>query len=123
MFEKDIAKLEFIIEKIEDLFSYKKEFFTVDDLLNSPLGYDATLMCLLQIGETFNKLSENFIEKYGKNLPIKEAYDVRSFIAHDYEGVKREIIEHIIKDELKELEKRIRIIISELKMSNTASTF
>ena len=118
MFEKDIAKLEFIIEKIEDLFSYQKEFLTVEDLLNSPLGYDATLMCLLQIGETLNKLSDSFIEKYGKGLPIKESYDVRSFIAHDYEGVKREIIENIIKSELKELKQKIGRIISELKTDN-----
>jgi uncharacterized protein with HEPN domain len=40
-------------------------------------------MCLFQIGETLHKLRD---ESYAHKLPIKGTYDVRNFIAHDYEG-------------------------------------
>ena len=40
------------------------------------MGYDTTLMLLLQIGETLNKLKDT---KYANKLPIKDASDLRNF--------------------------------------------
>ena len=37
----------------------------------SRLGFDATNMCIMQIGETLNKLSSDIQKNYPK-LPIKE---------------------------------------------------
>lgn len=68
------------------------------------MGYDATLMSLLQIGETLNKLRE---EPFAEKLPIKGTYDVRNFIAHDYEGVNKMIIEDIIRTQLPKLKQII----------------
>jgi len=91
---KSIEKLKFILEKIDDLLLFKSKFKTIEDLLNDKMEYDATLMVLLQIGETFNKLKDSSL---ADKLPIKGAYDVRNFIAHDYEGVNKAIIEDIIR--------------------------
>ncbi len=97
-------KLNFILEKIDDIESFKQRFKTIEDLLNDTMGYDATLMCLLQIGETLNQLRD---ESYALQLPIKGTYDVRNFIAHDYEGVNKIIIENIIRLELPKLQETI----------------
>jgi uncharacterized protein with HEPN domain len=97
-------KLDFIIEKIEDIESFKARYKSIEDLLNDVMGYDATLMSLLQIGETLNKLRE---ETFADKLPIKGTYDVRNFIAHDYEGVNKMIIEDIIRIQLPKLKQTI----------------
>ena len=98
---KSVEKLEFILEKIEDISLFRKKFKSIEDLLNDRMGYDATLMALLQIGETLNKLKES---SYSDHLPIKGAYDVRNFIAYDYEGVNKMIIEDILRRFIPELE-------------------
>lgn len=69
------------------------------------MGYDATLMCLLQIGETLNKLENNYDELQKED--IKGSYDVRNFIAHDYEGVNKSLIEGIIRFHLPKLKEVI----------------
>lgn len=95
-------KLDFIVEKIDDIESFKARYKSIEDLLNDVMGYDATLMSLLQIGETLNKLRD---ESFAEKLPIKGTYDVRNFIAHDYEGVNKMIIEDIIRTQLPKLNK------------------
>lgn len=97
-------KLDFILEKIDDIESFKARYKSIEDLLNDVMGYDATLMSLLQIGETLNKLRE---ETFADKLPIKGTYDVRNFIAHDYEGVNKMIIEDIIRIQLAKLKQTI----------------
>ena len=97
-------KLDFIVEKIDDIESFKARYKSIEDLLNDVMGYDATLMSLLQIGETLNKLRE---ETFADKLPIKGTYDVRNFIAHDYEGVNKMIIEDIIRTQLPKLKQTI----------------
>lgn len=97
-------KLDFIVEKIDDIESFKARYKSIEDLLNDVMGYDATLMSLLQIGETLNKLRD---ESFAEKLPIKGTYDVRNFIAHDYEGVNKMIIEDIIRTQLPKLKQII----------------
>lgn len=62
----------------------------------------------MQIGETLNKIcSEDLKEK----LQIKGAYDVRNFIAHDYEGVDLALIENIIRNMIPKLKRTIKNIL------------
>ncbi len=111
--QSDKEKLKFILEKIEDLLSYKDEFKSIEALLNSKIGFDASNMCIMQIGETLNKLTPQLQEKY-TNLPIKESYLTRNYIAHDYEGVNKLIIEMIIREQLPKLSHDIHTILKEL---------
>lgn len=94
-FMSDRKRIEFILEKIEDIETFISKFDTVYSLLNDKMGFDATLMCLLQIGETLNKL-ENEYDTLDKD-DIKGAYNVRNFIAHDYEGVNKSLVENIVR--------------------------
>jgi len=100
----DTPRLEFILEMIEDI-----EYIIADDgsttkALESRKSKHALLMCLLQIGETLNKIESPNLQK---QLPIKGAYDVRNFIAHDYEGVNLALIEKILRSLIPELKKTI----------------
>ena len=105
----DIKRIKFIIEKIEDIESFINKFNSVVSLLDDKMGFDATLMSLLQIGETLNKL-ENEYETIDKN-DIKGAYDVRNFIAHDYEGVNKSLIEAILRNHIPKLKESLTKII------------
>ena len=103
-------KLHFILEKIDDIKSFRSRYSGINELLNDTMGYDATLMSLLQIGETLHKLRD---EEYASKLPIKGTYDVRNFIAHDYEGVNKVLIEDIVRTHLPKLEETILSLLNE----------
>jgi uncharacterized protein with HEPN domain len=47
-------------------------------------GQKALLMCLKQIGESLNKIKAPVILSAFDPRDIKGAYDMRTFIAHDY---------------------------------------
>lgn len=96
----DISRLEFIIEMIEDIEFIIKENHSITKALDSRIGKHALLMCLMQIGETLHKIQD---ENVKKRLPIKGSYDVRNFIAHDYEGVDLGLIDNILRYLIPEL--------------------
>ena len=60
-------------------------------------------MHLTSIAEQFNKLSQaaeyEILNQFDKD-DLKGSYDVRNYIAHDYEGINLSVIEHIIRDKL-----------------------
>jgi uncharacterized protein with HEPN domain len=112
--KSDATRLPFAIEKIDDIFEYKQQYKSIESLLNSKLGFDATNMCIMQLGETLNKLSVQIQEKY-MELPIKESYLTRNYIAHDYEGVNKHIIEMIIREQLPLLKEQLQNILIELE--------
>ena len=72
-------------------------------LLDEKRSRASLLMHLTSIAEQFNKLAEDaefeILSKFDKN-DLKGTYDVRNYIAHDYEGVNLGVIEHIIRDKL-----------------------
>jgi uncharacterized protein with HEPN domain len=73
-------------------------------------------MHLIAIAEQFNKLkNENEFEllsKFDKN-DLKGSYDVRNFIAHDYEGINLVIVEMVIREKLPHLKETILNLINE----------
>ena len=99
----DISRLEFILEMIEDIEYTIEENTSLPRALENRIGKHALLMCLMQIGESLNKIESPSLKE---KLPIKGAYDVRNFIAHDYEGVDTGLIENVL-----------RYLIPELKMT------
>ena len=96
----DSSRLEFIMEMIEDIEFIVKESGSLTEALQSRIGKHALLMCLMQIGETLHKIED---EKIRKKLPIKGSYDVRNFIAHDYEGIDLGLIDNILRYLIPEL--------------------
>ena len=104
----DISRLEFILEMIEDIEYTIKENASLSKALENRIGKHALLMCLMQIGESLNKIQD---ESLKKELPIKGAYDVRNFIAHDYQGVDLDLLENILRHLIPELKMTIQKIL------------
>jgi len=71
------------------------------------------LMHLTSMAEQFSKLSDEaefeILCQFDKN-DLKGSYDVRNYIAHDYEGVNLSVIEHIIRDKLPKIKQIIETI-------------
>ena len=104
----DTSRLEFILEMIEDIEYTIEENHTLKKSLTNRIGKHALLMCLMQIGESLNKIEDEVLKD---KLPIKGAYDVRNFIAHDYEGVDIGLIENILRYLIPELKMTIEEIL------------
>jgi len=100
----DISRLEFILEMIEDIEFTISENGSLTKALYNRIGKHALLMCLMQIGETLHKIKDKNIRE---QLPIKGSYDVRNFIAHDYEGVDLGLIDNILRYLIPELKVKI----------------
>jgi uncharacterized protein with HEPN domain len=76
----------------------------------------AILMHLLQIGETLNtiyKKNPDLIVEFDLSEEVKGAYNIRNFIAHDYEGVNLAIVESVIRESLPVLKNKIKKIKNE----------
>ena len=101
----DISRLEFILEMIEDIEYTIEENTSLPKALENRIGKHALLMCLMQIGESLNKIQDETLKK---ELPIKGAYDVRNFIAHDYQGVDLDLLENILRHLIPELKMTIK---------------
>ncbi len=107
-------RLEVILKKIEFIETICEEDGSITTALKDEKRSRASiLMHLTSIAEQFNKLSENaefeILSKFDKN-DLKGSYDVRNYIAHDYEGINLSVIEHIIRDKLP----KIKIIIESI---------
>ena len=71
------------------------------------------LMHLTSIAEQFDKLLHNGeleILSYFEKQDIKGSYDLRNFIAHDYEGIDLYIVEDVVNERLPIIKKSIRKI-------------
>ena len=110
--KSDLERLTFVLEKINDIENYKEKYTKVSLLLSDKMGVDASLMCLLQIGETLNKLHNEY-DLLDKS-DIKGSYDVRNFIAHDYMGIDLGFIEAIIRERIPILKTIIESIIKQI---------
>ena len=104
----DTSRLEFIVEMIEDIEFIISESGSLKKALDNRIGKHALLMCLMQIGETLHKVKD---EEIRKELPIKGSYDVRNFIAHDYEGVDLGLIDNILRYLIPELKMTIVVLL------------
>jgi uncharacterized protein with HEPN domain len=100
------VKLEFVLSMIDDIEYILSKTNSITEVLNDRIYKPAILMSLLQIGETLNKVetTNTKLSEYTRG-----AYNVRNFIAHDYEGVNLSIIEHILRELLQPLKDEIQI--------------
>ncbi len=99
--DKDIERLKTILEKIEDIEKISKKSIT-KALNDKTLSRPAILMHFIAIAEQFDKLKKNsskLLEEFDKN-DLQGSYNIRNFIAHDYEGVNLSIIELTISERL-----------------------
>ena len=102
--EKALSRIEAIEKKIGFIQNIVNEYgSTTAALEDEEKGRAAILMHLTSIAEQFDKLlhsGELEILSHFEKQDIKGSYDLRTFIAHDYEGVDLYIVEEVIDKRL-----------------------
>ena len=115
MSKSQLAKIAFILEMMENIEMVIERHGSITKALEDTLeARAAILMYLMQIGETLKKIELTLLQKYDLEVEMKGAYDVRNFIAHDYDGVNIIVIEDIIRTNLPILKSRIEMMLDDL---------
>lgn len=113
---RGIERIETIGKKIRYIQSIVEKYGGIDNALaDEESGRAAILMHLTSIAEQFDKLMKNgefeILSHFDKE-DIKGSYDLRTFIAHDYEGVDLYIVEDVIRQRLPVIAERVERILS-----------
>ena len=96
--KSDEAKIEFIIEMLENIDKIVSRHNGVVNALEDFEGQMAILMAVAQVGETLNKLDNEFLKKCDLLEDKEGAYYTRNYIVHNYDGVDLYLIEDLIKN-------------------------
>jgi len=102
--QKALSRIEIIKKKIEFIYNIVKEKGSVIQALEDEQNARASiLMHLTSIAEQFDKLlhsGELDVLTNFEKQDIKGSYELRNFIAHDYEGIDFHIVEDVIVERL-----------------------
>lgn len=102
--QRALSRVENIAKKISFIDNIVKEKGSVIEALEDEQNARAAiLMHLTAIAEQFDKLlhsGELDILAHFEKEDIKGSYELRNFIAHDYEGIDFHIVEEVIKKRL-----------------------
>ena len=117
MSKEPMSKIYLILEKIEYIEQIISQNSITEALADAVTTRPAILMHLTAIAEQFNNLkkeNESFL-KYFDEKDVKGMYDVRTYIAHEYEGVNLAIVEWIIRHGLPKFKLQCQDIIENEK--------
>ncbi len=113
----DISKVKLnlyaLLDSIEKIENYSKDFDSAEEFYNDVKSFDATMMQFVVIGETISRLDERFKQEYN-NIPWKKIKNFRNIIAHDYFGIDADEIWSIITFHLLPLKENIASILENL---------
>ena len=104
MSKESISKIYLILEKIEYIEQIiENNGGIVNSLEDNVILRPAILMHLTAIAEQFNKLRQEHADDILSAFDaqdLKGIYDVRTYIAHEYDGVNLAIVEWIVRNGL-----------------------
>src|SRR3989344_8840596 len=98
--------LSHIVEAIKKINKYTKGL-RKEEFLEKDIVQDAVVRNIEIIGEAVKNLPREFKEKH-KDPPWKDIAGMRDRIVHFYFGIDLQLVWNTIKDDIPELEKRIR---------------
>ena len=123
MSREKISKIHLVLEKIgyiEEVIKYKGNISLA--LSDIAVSRAAILMHLAAISEQFDKLKKSnsieILSEFDKD-DLKGLYGIRTYIAHDYEGVNLAIIEWVLRYGLPKLKKQCEIVIERFGEKNS----
>lgn len=99
-----------LIESIEKIELYSKDFGDADTFYHDQKSFDASMMQFVVIGEIISRLDENFKISHVE-IPWQKIKDFRNIIAHDYFGIDADEIWDIINNKLLPLKSDIKKLI------------
>jgi len=107
--KKALSRIEIIKKKIDFIHNIVDEKGSVVKALEDEQNARASiLMHLTSIAEQFDKLlhsGELEVLSHFEKQDIKGSYELRNFIAHDYEGIDFHIVEDVILERLPQIKK------------------
>jgi uncharacterized protein with HEPN domain len=113
--ERSIDRIRVIEKKIQFIQNIVRERGSIIQALEDEENSRASiLMHLTSIAEQFDKLlhaGELEILSHFEKQDIKGSYDLRNFIAHDYEGIDLYIVEKVIQERLPIIYKSVETIL------------
>jgi uncharacterized protein with HEPN domain len=110
MHNRDYYLLLSLLETINKIEDYTKNYNSAEELFNNTKDFDASMMNFIVIGESVGKLSDNIKEQ---NQQINWA-KINSFrIAHHYFGINVDIVWEIINEDLPRFKSDIQKIIKQ----------
>jgi uncharacterized protein with HEPN domain len=108
------AKIEFIIKMISNIETIISRHGSVTKVIEDDVeAKPAMLMALMQIGESMRKIDSDVLKRFDLDVDTKGAYNVRNFIAHDYDGIDLGLIETILRDKVPELKAKMQKLADE----------
>ena len=107
--KSQIAKLEFILEMIENIETIIHRHGGIVNALNDFEPQMAIMMAIAQIGERLKRLDIVLVKKYELSRDVEGAYYTRNYIVHDYENVDLMYIEDILRMHLPKLKEKISL--------------
>lgn len=111
MLDKDYYILLSILDTIEKILIYTKDYNSAEELFENSRDFDATMMNFIVIGENVGKLSEQLKNK-NQDINWQKIYGLRNIIAHHYFGINVDIIWQIIQNDLPQLKTDIKQIVT-----------
>ncbi len=99
MLKKDYFIILSIIDTIQKIIRYTKEYQSADELYENDRDFDATMMNFIVIGENVGKLSKEIITE-NPQINWHKINGLRNIIAHHYFGINVEIVWQIIQIDL-----------------------
>lgn len=111
---KDLLYLLRILEAIEKIILYSKEYKTAEEFFftNDQKDYNASLLLMLQIGEQSRKVSADTKQKFA-GIKWHEVKGFRNRVVHDYVNIDNLVVFSIIKNDLPQLVLQISNCIKE----------
>ena len=113
MLNKNKENLLDILEAIDKIILFSKDFKNPADFHSDKLHFDAVMMNIVNIGESVARITPDFQQKY-KEIEWNKIKALRNIIAHDYLGIDAEEIWQIIKNKIPDLKIKIKRIIKKL---------
>ena len=101
--DRDISIIEKIIKYCNQIEEAHLRFdSSFENFKNDSLYHNAVCMCLMQIGELSNHLSEDFKSTH-TDIPWTAIRGMRNIVAHEYGNIDFEIVWETASIEIKEL--------------------
>lgn len=98
-----------LLEVIEKIELYSKDFSNADDFYHNQKSFDASMMQFVVIGESIHRLDESYKTKHDE-IPWQKIKDFRNIIAHDYFGIDADEVWDIIKNKILPLKERLTLL-------------
>lgn len=102
--KRDLSTLQYMIDYCKQIRETISLFGKDYQIFTSNQTYrNACSLCILQIGELTNKLTDEFKEEY-PGVPWKNIKGMRNIVAHAYGTVEPEIVWEIITEDIPNLQ-------------------